>query len=321
MSSHEPVATSAPRVCVFAPAPILTVTIEQGTQEGGELHVHPGGQGFWVARMLRILGAAPVVCMPLGGETGDVYGHLLGAEELELKVVEVAAPTGAYLHDRREGEREVLWQAPLGPLGRHEIDDLFTTTLAAALEAGTCVFSGTHRQEGVLRPGTFQRLAADLRANGCSIVVDLQGELLCEALEGGADVVKISEEEIVEDGWAESAEDRALIAGVERLEQAGAGDVVVSRAAGGALALLGGTLLSALGPEMTAVDASGAGDSMTAALALGRAAGLDAAETLRLAVAAGAMNVTRHGLGTGEATAVRRLAENVEVEEIGRSGS
>jgi 1-phosphofructokinase len=306
---------------VFAPSPILTVTIEQGTHEGGELHVHPGGQGFWVARMLRILGAEPVVCMPLGGETGDVYGHLLEAEDLELKIVEVAAPTGAYLHDRREGEREVLWQAPLGPLGRHEIDDLFTTTLAAALAAGTCVFSGTHRQDSVLRDGTFQRLAADLRANGCTIVVDLQGDFLREAMEGGTDVVKISEDEIIEDGWAKSAKDRDVIAGVERLVEAGAGDVVVSRAAGGALALLGGTLLTAQGPEMTAVDPAGAGDSMTAALAFGRATGLAAPETLRLAVAAGAMNVTRHGLGTGEATAIRQLAENVEVEEIGRSGS
>ncbi|HEX9999682.1 MAG TPA: phosphofructokinase, partial [Actinoplanes sp.] len=31
---------------VFAPAPQLTVTIEQ-QHEDPELHVHPGGQGIW----------------------------------------------------------------------------------------------------------------------------------------------------------------------------------------------------------------------------------------------------------------------------------
>ena len=43
-----------PRVCVFAPAPLLTVTIEQPSSDrgDGEVHLHPGGQGFWIARLL-----------------------------------------------------------------------------------------------------------------------------------------------------------------------------------------------------------------------------------------------------------------------------
>jgi 1-phosphofructokinase len=315
--NDEHAAPSAPRVCVFAPSPILTVTIEQGTHDGGELHVHPGGQGFWVARMLRILGATPVLCAPLGGETGDVFGHLLAAEELELRIVEVTAATGAYLHDRRDGERQELWHAPLGPLGRHEIDDLFTVTLAAGLEAGVCVLSGTHRQEGVLREGTFARLSADLRANGVAVLADLQGSFLREALEGGLEVVKVSEDELVEDGWATGPGDEEVIAGLKRLVDAGAREVVVSRAAGGAIALLGGKLLRATGPEMTAVDPAGAGDSMTAALAFARTTGMEPVEALRLAVGAGAMNVTRHGLGSGEATAIAQLAGNVQVETIG----
>jgi len=45
----------------------------------------------------------------------------------------------------------------------------------------------------------------------------------------------------------------------------------VSRAKGGALALLDGKTLEARAPQMTAVEAAGAGDSMTAALAYGRA--------------------------------------------------
>ena len=80
------------------------------------------------------------------------------------------------MHDRRGGEREEWWQATLSPLGRHEVDDLYTATLAAALEAGVCVITGTHRQDAVLPEGTFTRLTADLRANDVAVLADLQGE-------------------------------------------------------------------------------------------------------------------------------------------------
>ena len=68
---------------------------------------------------------------------------------------------------------------------------------------------------------------------------------------------------------------------------------------------------------MTAIDGSGAGDSMTAALAFAQASGMAPDDALKLAVAAGAMNVTRHGLGSGDAEAIEQLAANVEIEEIG----
>ena len=166
-----------------------------------------------------------------------------------MRAVPVAEPSGAYVHDRREGERVEWWQATLSPLGRHEVDELYSATLAAALGAGVCVLTGTHRQDAVLPEGTFTRLAADLRANDVVVLVDLQGEFLREALAGGAHTVKVSEDELVEDGWAKSRKDEAVLAGVERLREEGASDVVVSRAEGGALASLDGQLLRGVGPS------------------------------------------------------------------------
>ena len=40
---------------VFAPDPLLTVTVEAGA-DGDEIHLHAGGLGFWMAQMIANLG-------------------------------------------------------------------------------------------------------------------------------------------------------------------------------------------------------------------------------------------------------------------------
>ena len=60
----------AGRLAVFAPSPVLTVTIEAGPDRP-EVHLHPGGQGFWVARMAANLGAEVVLCCVRWAESPD----------------------------------------------------------------------------------------------------------------------------------------------------------------------------------------------------------------------------------------------------------
>ncbi len=71
------------------------------------MHVHPGGQGLWLARMAYSLGAHVVVCGPFGGETGSVAAHLARTENLELRTVGTGG-NGAFVHDRRSGQRTEL---------------------------------------------------------------------------------------------------------------------------------------------------------------------------------------------------------------------
>src|SRR3978361_1708314 len=74
------------RVMVFAPAPQLTVTIEQQHDEQ-ELHVHPGGQGIWQTRMLTSLGVEVILCAAVGGEVGRVLKPLLDFKGVTLRTV------------------------------------------------------------------------------------------------------------------------------------------------------------------------------------------------------------------------------------------
>ena len=101
-----------------------------------------------------------------------------------------------------------------------------------------------------------------------------------------------------------------------RIRDAGAESVVVSRAGQSTLLVEGDTAFAVQVPVMEEVDSRGAGDSFTAALASALVDGDSLRDAVGLGVAAGALNVTRHGLGTGDAEAIHRLGERVEVREI-----
>ncbi|GAB7046636.1 PfkB family carbohydrate kinase [Catenuloplanes indicus] len=62
------------------------MTIEQQA-DAVELHVHPGGQGVWQARMITSIGASATLCVAVGGETGDLLSKLLADEQVTLRMV------------------------------------------------------------------------------------------------------------------------------------------------------------------------------------------------------------------------------------------
>ncbi|MCX6467418.1 MAG: PfkB family carbohydrate kinase [Pseudonocardiales bacterium] len=298
-------------VVVLAPSPLLTVTIEDRAGEP-DIHVHAGGQGVWQARMLASLGLHVVLCAGLGGETGDVLAHLIPGEGVELRSVRLRSRNGGYVHDRRDGDRSVVAEAPGGAQDRHEQDALYELALAAGLEHGTALLSGPH-VDRVVPAGLYRRLTADLQANGVRVAVDLSGERLAAALEGGPALVKVSHEELVDDGLADSAEPADLVAAMRRLRADGAGTVVVSRAADPALALVEDDVLAVRMPPLQTAEPKGAGDSMTAGMVATLARGGSAVEALRTGAACGALNVVHRGLGTGSAEAVAAIADRIEI--------
>jgi 1-phosphofructokinase len=302
-------------VAVFAPSPVLTVTVESSPTARSEVHLHAGGQGFWVARMAASLGARVLLCVPLGGESGTVLRTLLEVEGVSVLAVRTVGANAAYLHDRRSGERRTIVETPSPPLRRHELDELYGVAATAGLETGTMLLTGP-RTEGVLPPETYTRLASDLRANGHRVLADLTGEPLRAALDGGLDVLKLSSEELIGEGLVDEASTEQTVPVMRELRDQGANSVLISRGPEPALALLGGRLLEVAGPRFVPVDPSGAGDSMFAALGVGLAAGLAMEEALRLGAAAGALTVTRHGLGSGHPTEIDRLRNQVRIREV-----
>lgn len=306
-------------VVIFAPSPVLTVTVEdvEGT---ADIHLHAGGQGVWQARMLKTLGTEVTMCAVFSGETGSVLQHLIEDEGVMLLSVAGEGSSGAYIHDRRSGERDVVAESAGHRLTRHELDELYGLTLQAGMKARTVILSGTGREDSV-PPDTYRRLTADLRTAGCTVIADLAGDRLKGTLEGKPSVVKMSDSEVVDSGRAEESETGQLVEAMHALNREGAETVIITRAHEPSLLLHDGEVSEIHVPQFETVETSGAGDSLTAGIAAVLADGGTLHDAVIMGTAAGAHNVTRHGLGSGEASVIHEVAKLVKIVPLDTSGT
>jgi 1-phosphofructokinase len=305
-------------VAVLEPSLILMVAVGTGAQERAEVHFHAGGQGFWVARMAAELGVQARLCAPLGGRSGHLLPVLAQLDHVAVDGVRSHRSNAVWISTGPDGEEATVVETPPPPLDRHEVDRLYSAMLAAGLDAGVAVLTGLS-SPAVMPAEVYRRLAHDLSANDVIVVADLSHEPLLQALAGGVTVLKISDEELVERGWASDRTTDEAIAGIERLRAMGARAVVVSRGPEPLIADLGaGELVEVVTPRLEELNPRGAGDTMTGALAAALACGASLEDALRLAGAAGALNVTRRGLGTGERPAIEHVVEHVEIRPLAR---
>ncbi len=306
-----------PNVTVFSSHPLLGVTIERRGEDQDDVHMHPAGQGVWVARMAAELESHPILCGFIGGETGTVLRPLMDQLDAELRLVHTDASAGCYVVDRRSGERDIIATAWSDPPSRHETDDLFSVSVAAALESEVLVVCGGVPQDA-LPLEIFGNLVADARAGGTKTIVDLSPPALNSALEGGADFVKLSTWQLAQFIEDEATEPEHIKAGARRVIDAGAGCAMVTRGGDPALIMTADKTWELVPPHFTRGAADGSGDSMVGALAATLARGMSIEEALRWGGAAGATNFLRAGLGTGSRDVVTDLLPRVELREVQR---
>ncbi|WP_291379277.1 PfkB family carbohydrate kinase [Demequina sp.] len=309
-----------PRVSVLAPAPVVVVEITNDPSGDGDevrstVHMHPGGQGAWVAGMAAALGAEVSICSPLGGELGEPLRHLLAADGITVMDVGVGAGTGAAVVDLRRGERVEVVTMPPPPLDRHDLDDLYGMALVDALESKVAVVTGVD-PPALVPPDFFARFVADVRAAGIPVVADLADDAALAAIDESPTVLKMSHEEVLAAGLVDEDNLNALRAAAEKLVAGGIRAVVISRADKPALLVTAGGARLVSSPAIRPVVHRGAGDSMTAGIAVGLGRGLDIEDSLRLGAAAGTLNVARRGLGSGRREQIERLAEKIEIAEV-----
>jgi 1-phosphofructokinase len=302
-----------PAVAVFAPNPLLTVTLELEGSERQSIHFHAGGQGVWVAGMARSMGAAPVLCGLLGGETGQLLRPLLEqVAGTQPHLVQTVSASGCYVTDRRSGERELLAMALSDPPSRHELDELFSLTCAQALACGWLLVTNPLPGES-LPLEVYGDLVADARAGGCRTLVDLSSPRLDSALASAPDLVKINDWELAEFVCGPVSTPELLLAGAQRLRGGGAGSVIVTRGELPALVLHEDRAWELIPPRFEHGFREGCGDAMMGALAAAWARGESFERAVVLGAAAGAANFLRRGLGHASREVVEQLADAVRL--------
>jgi 1-phosphofructokinase len=302
---------TGPTCAVIGPWLYLTVTVErEGDRD--EVHLHPGGQGFWIARILATLGCRARLVAPVGGEGGAVLSALVPDWVVQLDAISMSGATPVQVHDRRTGERQEIVAARLIELDRHELDDLYAAGLASALASDAVVLTAA----GVLPDDAYGRFTHDLAAADTLVCADMHGDALTAALDGGPlDLLKVSEDDLADDGWS-MGDEAAAVRAAQELRSRGAATVVISRSSEPAIAALTERTVRVTAPALQEVDHRGAGDSMSGAMVAALAFGLDPIDALRFGAAAGAGNVARHGLGSGDPELVQHLSELVEVDDL-----
>ncbi len=303
-----------PRVTIFGPDPLLSVTIER-RGAADDLHLHAAGQGVWVTRMAAELGAWPVLCSFVGGETGAPLLPLLEALGGEQRLIRTAGGNGGYVIDRRASQRSVLASVARPSPARHEIDDLVAATCAAALGSAALVVCNPYPAEG-LPDEVYDTVLANVHAAGIPVITDLSTPRLDRALAHQPELVKCNDWELAEYVRGPVDGERGLAA-AQRLLDAGAGTVVVTRAQQPVLVLPSqGEPFEIVPPVFPHGFREGCGDAMTGAIAAAWARGMGLDEALVLGAAAGAGNFLRHGLGTGKRAAIEELALRIEVRPL-----
>jgi 1-phosphofructokinase len=176
--------------------------------------------------MTVALVARTILCAPLGGESGSVLLPRIEDEGVEVRSVRCRGANAAYVHDRRGRDRVEIAETRSPTLSRHELDELYGVAVTTGLDADIMLLTGPHH-EGVLPGDFYRRMAADLRANGRPVIADLTGAPLVSALQGTVDLLKLSDEEVIAEGYAASREADDVLAAVESLRSSGADNVLI----------------------------------------------------------------------------------------------
>ncbi|MEV4535090.1 1-phosphofructokinase family hexose kinase [Asanoa sp. NPDC049518] len=252
----------------------------------------PGGKGVNVSRALLANGVASRAVLPCGGDEGAQLVRLLAEEGVDL----VAVPIGGHTRSNitlAEPDGTVTKVNEPGPvLSPLEFDAVTGQVLAAAGTAGWVVVCGS-LPPGVT-PEAFGRLCRRIVAAGVRLAVDTSGPALRAAAEAGAHLVKPNREELSEVVGHAIPSRSDVVSAADRVRAWGAGTVLASLGAEGAILVTADTVVSGAAVVPSPRSTVGAGDALLAGFlaALSRAEAAVAATT----ASPGVGSLTGHGV-------------------------
>jgi 1-phosphofructokinase len=252
----------------------------------------PGGKGVNVSRALLANRVPSVAVVTVGGADGDQLVRLLEADGIPLRAVGVAGRTRSNVTIAEPDGVVTKLNEPGEPLSRAELDAVADAVLGETETASWVVTCGS-LPPGV-PTGIYARLCEFLTSAGVLVAVDASGPALLAALDAKPALIKPNREELAEAVGRPVDSIGAAIEAAEQLRDRGAGSVLASLGADGAVLVEDEGVTIGEAPIAEARSTVGAGDALLAGfLAAGARGSAALAEGLAWGAAAVSLPASR----------------------------
>lgn len=268
----------------------------------------PGGKGLNVSMVLGNLGLENTALGFAAGFTGAEIVRRV--EEMGVKADFIPVSGGISRINLKLKSIEGTEINGCGPvIGKDALEQLLEK-LAVLGEGDVLVLAGSIPRS--VPDDIYGEILRRLSGKAVLTVVDAERELLVKVLEYHPFLVKPNNHELGEIFGVELADREAVIPYAKRLQEMGAGNVLVSLAGEGAvLAAEDGNIYEAPAPKGKLINGVGAGDSMVAGFLAGWMRKKDYRHAFHMGMAAGSASAFSEFLATREEVMAvyRQLAE------------
>ena len=298
--------------------PALQRTLELKTLKTGSINrvrstsCSVGGKATNAARVLKILGADPLLFGFAGGETGKTIQHLLDKEGIEHALVETNIPTRTaqtLLADDAHDFTEIIEDT--APLSSKDWKTLIKTFQGLEKESNTIIVSGT------LPPHVPQEIYSELLrgTENKTVIIDTPGKPLLAALEHQPTLVKINSEELLKRTIQIDDRQSGLYLSMEEAAQEliaqGAGAVGITQGADSALLVTPNKTVHFSIPTVKVKSTLGCGDSVNAGIAFALQKGSPLKEAFVFGLACGSANAQTALPGVIDPEQISKLAREI----------
>ena len=293
--------------------PSVDRTVEVETLARGEVmralrvRVDPGGKGINVSRALAAHDLPTRAVVTVGGAEGEHLVTLLRETGIEIVPVPVQGAIRSNITVVEPGGTTTKFNEPGAQLSTEELAAVFDAVKGAVESADWLVASGS------LPAGTPASFYADLvnmlAGSGTKVAIDTSGPALEAVLAAGPSLVKPNRDELAEATGMRLATIADVVEAAGRLRDLGAGAVLASLGADGAVLVDDQGAIHGRTPAVPQLSSVGAGDAMLAGFLAGGGTGADA---LVEALAWGAAAVLQPGSGMPSPHDIDRAAIRLE---------
>ncbi|HEX9609615.1 MAG TPA: 1-phosphofructokinase [Candidatus Limnocylindria bacterium] len=299
--------------------PSVDRTVEVETLARGEVmralsvRVEPGGKGINVSRALAAHGLPTRAVVTVGGAEGEHLITLLRDTGIEIVPVRIGGAIRSNITVAEPDGTTTKFNEPGAQLSPEELAAVFAAVSGAVESADWLVASGS------LPTGTPATFYADLvrmlAGSGTRVAVDTSGAALESVLPAGPTLVKPNRDELAEVTGRPLGTIADVLEAAVRLRDLGAGAVLASLGAEGAVLVDDDGAIHGRTPAVPPLSSVGAGDAMLAGFLAGGGKGPDA---LIEALAWGAAAVLQPGSGMPSPNDIDRAAVQLERHSIQR---